>query len=296
PIANTTLHILDRHGVPAPPGVSGELHIAGTGLALGYVGQPELTAERFAPIDTADRGRVFAYRTGDLARLLSDGTVELRGRIDDQMKIRGHRVEPEEIEHTIRAHPHVRDVVVVLTAQQQLVAHVLTEPGVAVTESELSRFAARGLRPVLVPQRFVTHPELPRTANGKLDRARLRAVELPQPVSTGVEEPPRTSDERLVASVYEDILGVRPHRDDSFFGLGGHSLAATRALARLEQICGARIPLHTFMQDASVATVAGHLSTTADDDLLAALALVESMSEQDAVDILDTSDEKADNR
>jgi amino acid adenylation domain-containing protein len=296
PIANTTLHILDRYGVAVPPGVSGELYIAGAGLALGYAGAPGLTAERFVPIDTADVGSVFAYRTGDLARILPEGQVRLLGRADGQMKIRGHRVEPEEIEHAIRAHPAIREVVVMLTAEHQMVAHVLTDPDADVSEPDLARFAAGRLRPVLIPQRFVIHVELPRTANGKIDRKVLGATVLPSPASGEAVQAPNTPDESLVASVFQDILGVGPiGRDHDFFGLGGHSLAATRVLYRLEQARGIQIPMHIFMQDASVRTIAELLSGL-DDELLAALALVESMSEQDAAALSDTTHEKADTR
>ncbi|MGW1837619.1 amino acid adenylation domain-containing protein [Streptomyces sp. NPDC002067] len=294
PVANTALHVLDRHGMPVPPGVPGELYIAGDGLALGYLHRPDLTAERFVTLDTGDGRPERAYRTGDLVRRLPDGTPVYLGRTDDQLKIRGHRIEPEEIEQALRRHPAVREAVVVPADGDTLIAHLLaTDPAAPPTEDELAAHLGGLLRPALIPQRFVCHPDLPRTANGKTDRGALRrtAVPAPRAATTGAE-PPESPEERTVAAVYEEVLGTTGiGRYDDFFRLGGHSLAATTVLYRLREATGVRVPLPAFLQDATVAAVAGHLRPA--DDLEAALALLESLSDEEAAALLAGTDPAA---
>ncbi|MFD9812526.1 amino acid adenylation domain-containing protein [Streptomyces sp. NPDC059080] len=286
PVANTALHVLDRNRMPVPPGVPGELYLTGDGLALGYLHRPELTAERFVTLDTCDGRAERAYRTGDLVRRLPDGTPVFLGRTDDQLKVRGHRIEPEEIEHALRRHPAVRDAVVVPADGEVLVAHLrAADPAAPPAEEELAAHLAGLLRPALIPQRFIPHTELPRTANGKTDRGALRRTPLPAALASGGAEPPAGPEEQAVAAVYEEVLGLTGiGRHDDFFRLGGHSLAATGVLYRLRESTGTRIPLHVFMQDASVAAVAGHLRPA--DDLEAALALLDSLSDEEAAALL----------
>lgn len=300
PIGNTGLHVLDRHGTALPPGIPGELHISGDGLADGYLGRPEETAARFTTITTEDGGVVPAYRTGDLVQRLRDGTLVCLGRTDDQLKVRGHRVEPEEIEHALRTHPSVRDAVVVLTAGGHLVAHLLAGDG-SPTEQSLRAHLSGQLPPAIIPERFVVHAELPRTSNGKVDRKAMRDAEVP--ASGGaVSEPPRTQDEHLVADVYRELLTARSAgRLDDFFSLGGNSLIATRVLHRLETESGVRIPLHAFMRDATVAAVAkqltqDRLSQDQDTALHRALALLDAMSETEAAEIAYGPDLTEENR
>lgn len=288
PIGNTGLHVLDRHGTALPPGIPGELHISGDGLADGYLGRPEETAARFTTITTEDGDTVRAYRTGDLVTRLRDGTLVCLGRTDDQLKVRGHRVEPEEIEHALRTHPDVRDAVVVLTAGGQLVAHLVA--GDSPTEQSLRAHLSGQLPPAIIPERFVTQAELPRTSNGKIDRKALREAGVPE--SGGpVTEPPRSAEEHLVADVYHEFLAARSvGRLDDFFALGGNSLVASRVLHRLETASGVRIPLHAFMRDATVAAVAQQLTPEQlpedqDAALRRALALLDAMSETEAAAI-----------
>ncbi|MCB5906942.1 non-ribosomal peptide synthetase [Streptomyces pinistramenti] len=286
PVANTTLHVLDRNLMPVPPGVPGELYIGGDGLALGYLHRPELTAERFVTLDTGDGPAERAYRTGDVVRWPAGGDPVFLGRADDQLKVRGHRIEPEEIEHALRRHPAVRDAVVVPAGDEVLVAHLLpADPTAPPAAEELTAHLGGLLRPALIPQRFVPHTELPRTANGKTDRGALRRMALPVACSSGASQPPEGAEELAVAAVYEEVLGITgAGRLDDFFRLGGHSLTATTVLYRLRQSTGTRVPLHVFMQDASVAAVARHLRPA--DDLETALALLDSLSDEEAAALL----------
>ncbi|MBB6348227.1 amino acid adenylation domain-containing protein [Nonomuraea muscovyensis] len=225
PIQNITLHVLDRHGVPVPVGVPGELHIGGVGVALGYHDRPELTAERFAG------GR---YRTGDAARWLPDGTIEFLGRLDNQVKLRGLRIELGEIEAALRERAGAREAVVIVRedvpGDRRLVAYLVGAP----VDAAQTRAAIRGTLPdYMLPSTFVTLDELPLTPNGKLDRAAL-----PAPVAAPGAEyaEPRTDTERAIAAVWREVLSVeRVGADDDFFDLGGHSLLAIQVVARLRK-------------------------------------------------------------
>ncbi|MCA1186210.1 MULTISPECIES: non-ribosomal peptide synthetase [unclassified Saccharopolyspora] len=293
PVNNTTLHVLGPHGTPLPPGAPGELHIAGTGLADGYLGNPELTEQRFTTIEDENGTPRRAYRTGDLALRLGDGTLRHLGRTDDQMKVRGHRIEPEEIERAVRSHPDVRDCVVLLADSGALIAHVQPEPGFEPEPAALAAHTAASLRPVLVPQHYVLHPELPRTPNGKKDRKALRGVATPEPSGDAVATPPGTREEILVAEAYQQVLDRdRVGRDDDFFASGGHSLAAVRVLHLIEEASGVRLPLHVFMRDTAVSAVAaevlaaGAVADQADADLLEALGALESLSDEEVAALL----------
>lgn len=292
PVGNTTLHVLSPHGTPLPPGPAGELYIAGDGLAEGYLDQPDLTAQRFVTV-VDERGRKRrAYRTGDIVQRRTDGDVRYVGRADHQLKVRGHRLEPEEIEHALRTHPAVLDSVVLLAGGDRLVAHVQAEPsaGEAPDSASLAAHAATLLRPALVPQHFVLHDQLPRTPNGKTDRLALARTPLPEEERPVHFEAPRTDEESLVADVYEQVLGREEvGRTDDFFQSGGHSLIAVRALRLIEDASGIRIPLHVFMRDASVAAVAAHLpdvTEAQDDALVDALAALESLTDEEAEALL----------
>ena len=291
PVGNTTLHVLSPHGTPLPPGPAGELYIAGDGLAEGYLDQPELTAGRFVTVEDENGERRRAYRTGDIVQRLGDGTLRYLGRQDHQLKVRGHRLEPEEIEHALRTHPAVLDSVVLLAEGERLVAHIQPEPGSAgeLDPATLAAHAGTLLRPALIPQHFVLHDQLPRTANGKTDRLALTRTALPEgrPVHF---EAPRTEEERLVTDVYQRVLDREEiGRTDDFFRAGGHSLIAVRALHLIEEASGVRIPLHVFMRDASVAAVASHLPDVAqaeDEALIEALAALESLTDEEAEALL----------
>jgi amino acid adenylation domain-containing protein len=256
PIANARVHVVDTGFQPVPIGVAGELLAGGMGLARGYLGRPDLTAERFVPDPWGDGERL--YRTGDRARLLVDGRIELLGRMDRQVKIRGFRVEPGEIEAALTRHPEVSDAVVVVREDgrdRRLVAYVVGREGK--TPGDLRRFLKSVLRSSLpaplIPSAFVVLPELPLTANGKVDRTAL-----PEPtIRLARSRPPTGPVEELLAGLWEEVLGVeRVGAVDGFFDLGGHSLLATRLVSRIREVFQVEMPLADLFQEPTVAAVA----------------------------------------
>ncbi|WP_328855760.1 amino acid adenylation domain-containing protein [Microbispora hainanensis] len=241
PIANTTVHVVDAEGAQVPIGVPGELLIGGAGVATGYLGRPELTAERFVR-----HGSERVYRTGDVVKWLADGTLEFLGRTDNQVKLRGHRVELGEIEAVLEAHPAVRQAVAAVR-DDLLVAFIV--PGGAGPLDDLRRHVAGQLPGYMVPATFVTLDALPLTPNGKVDRKALPHPQAAKPAGM----PPRTDAERLVAGVFAEVLGVENvGADDDFFALGGHSLLATMVTARLP----VRIPVRELFTRPTVAALA----------------------------------------
>ena len=256
PIDNLRLHVLDAAGRPAPVGVPGELVIAGVGLARGYRHRPELTAERFGPAAGEDR----AYRTGDLARWLPDGTLDYLGRLDQQVKVRGFRVEPGEIEERLRSHPAVRDAAVVAVDdgwQTTLRGFVVLDG--AAGAPELKAYLRGTLPEHLVPAQLVPLAELPVTASGKLDRAALTRPGGVRPVPAYV--PPRTEAERTLAGIWQDVLGVpRVGVRDNFFALGGNSIHFVAVLARA-RAAGLDFTFQQLFGHQSVAALAEVLGT-----------------------------------
>ncbi len=276
PLTNTRLHVLDAAGEAVPLGSAGELCVAGDALAAGYVGRPDLTAERFVPDPFAGRaagardgwnepgGRL--YRTGDRARLLADGTLQYLGRLDAQVKIRGFRIEPGEVEAALMRHPLVGAAAVGvrddLPGGRQLIAYVTGE---AVSAAELRSFLKDSLPSYMVPAHFVTVPALPLTANGKLDRAvlaRIAAVLSPAAsaaAAAGSGPPPRGVLEEEIAAVWREVLGVAAvGRDDNFFDLGGHSLLLAKVHARLRHRLAGLEALDLFRYP-TIAALAAHL-------------------------------------
>ncbi|MFF5265543.1 amino acid adenylation domain-containing protein, partial [Actinomadura viridis] len=256
PVAYARVHLLDEAMNPVPPGVPGELYAGGGGVARGYAGRPDLTAERFVPDPfSAEPGRRL-YRTGDLARWRPDGTLEFLGRIDHQVKIRGYRIEPGEIETVLRAHPAVREAVAVPAETPgggpSITAYVIPA-GAPAGDAELRAHLRGRLPDYMIPSTFVTLSSFPLTVTGKVDRNRL-----PAPGSeTGGFAAPRTREERAVAEVWADVLGRdRVGRTDDFFALGGHSLLATRVNARLRGAFGADLPLRALFENRTVADLA----------------------------------------
>lgn len=258
PLENVRSYVLDPHGEPVPLGVFGELHVGGAGLAVGYLNQPELTAERFAPDGFSSVPGARRYRTGDRARFRRDGRVELRGRLDDQFKVRGVRIEPGEVEGALQRLPQVAHAAVIGECggpDARLVAYVVPRRGHLVEPARLRRELARLLPDVMVPGRFVALDALPLTPTGKLDRQRLPLTP-PQP-----ERPehvaPRTEIETTLATFFEDVLGVAPLGvNDDFFELGGQSLMAVRLFNRIEAVLGVAMPLSAILEAPTVASLA----------------------------------------
>ena len=234
PIQNIRIYILDRAGQPTPIGVPGELHIAGVGLAVGYLNRPGLTAERFRPDPFGAPGERM-YATGDLARFTPDGTIEYLGRLDQQVKLRGARIELGEIESVLREQDGVVDAAVTVRedrpGDQRLVAYLVTRTDLR--PQDLRAALGRILPDYMVPAAYVTLPALPLTPSGKLDRRALPAPAVP----TGDPDAfvaPRTEVEAAIAGVWAEVLGLpRVGIDDDFFTLGGHSLLATQVVAKL---------------------------------------------------------------
>ncbi|WP_280409598.1 non-ribosomal peptide synthase/polyketide synthase [Nocardia brasiliensis] len=266
PVANTRVYVLDSRLLPVPVGVDGELYAAGAQLARGYRGRPGLTAARFVadPFDPTG-GRL--YRTGDVVRWTAAGVLEFVGRADDQVKIRGFRVEPGEVEAALAQHPSVAQAVVVAvdTASRgkQLIGYVVAERAAAaeLDGAEVRRFAGTRLPDFLVPAAVLVVDAVPRTANGKLDRA---ALPVPEFRSAAEYRAPGTAQERLLAELFAEVLGVeRVGADDSFFELGGHSLLATRLASRIRTAMGAEVAIRAIFEAPTVGQLVTRLEAGA---------------------------------
>ncbi len=257
PIANTAIHVLDRQLNPVPIGVAGEIYIGGAGLARGYLNRPALTAERFVPDPFSQEPGRRLYRTGDMARLREDGSIEFLGRVDHQLKIRGFRIEPGEIEAQLRAHPDVRDAVVVAredAGTPRLAAYVIPEGSATPTAHELRSFLQERLPDYMVPSAYVCLDELPLTANGKMNR---KALPAPDAISHEQTTRPRTGTEETVAGIWMEVLGFQAVGvDESFFELGGHSLLATRVISRIRAAFQVELPLRSIFDHPTVAKLA----------------------------------------
>jgi amino acid adenylation domain-containing protein len=236
PIDGARAFVVDRGLRPVPPGVPGELLVGGSGLARGYAGRPDLTAERFVPDPAGDGGRL--YRTGDLVRFLPGGELEFLGRIDHQVKIRGYRIEIGEIEAALARHPEVREAAV-LVRDSSLVAYVSSEA------DGLEEFLRLSLPDYMVPAAFVRLPSLPLNTSGKVDRQALARIAPPAPSDAASFADPV---EELVAGLWAEVLGRDVRPGDNFFHLGGHSLLATRVLSRLREALGVELPLQTLFE------------------------------------------------
>ncbi|HEX4965432.1 MAG TPA: amino acid adenylation domain-containing protein [Thermoanaerobaculia bacterium] len=261
PIPDLGVYLLDRFLAPVPIGVPGEIHVGGSGLAEGYLGRPELTAERFVPNPFGEAGSRL-YRSGDLARQRPGGDLEYLGRIDHQVKVRGFRIELGEIESVLTRHPAVREAVVLalddsdLPGERRLVGYVVPAVGTAPIPQELRAFASESLPDYMLPAAIVPVEALPLTPNGKIDRQALAALR-PLPAAGAEHTAPRTPVEQILAGIWERVLGasdVGAH--DNFFDLGGHSLLATQVVSRMRQAFRVELPLRTLFESPTVAELA----------------------------------------
>ncbi len=246
PISNTELYVLDSAQELMPVGVKGELYIGGAGVARGYLGRADLTAERFVPNPFSREAGARLYRTGDVARYLADGNLEYLGRADQQVKIRGYRIELGEIEAVLSTHAGVSEAIVLVSAaangEQRLVAYVVPQNGSG--SGEWREYLQERLPEYMVPSVFMSLPQLPLTTNGKVDR---RALPAPEWTRTRRFVPPDTEVERVLCAIWSELLGVKEvGLDDNFFELGGDSIISIQIVVRAHQ-AGLRLtPRHMF--------------------------------------------------
>jgi thioesterase domain-containing protein len=271
PIDNTQIYILDQHNNAQPIGVPGELHIAGDGLARGYLNHPELTAERFVANPFEPGARM--YKTGDLARWLEDGNIQYLGRIDTQVKIRGIRIETGEIEARLNQHSEIQDSAVIAQGQgadKQLIAFYRAKETQAdhivdLRNEELRAHLLRTLPEYMVPVGFVSLAAIPLNPNGKVDRRALARMDLT--VESGQEYvAPRNDAERQLVEIWAEVLQLAPEKigiNDSFFQLGGHSLLAPRLFSTIERRLGRRLPLGVLYRSPTIEAMAKAFSLEA---------------------------------
>ncbi|MGA7856478.1 MAG: non-ribosomal peptide synthetase, partial [Terracidiphilus sp.] len=287
PIANTQAYLLDAERNPVPAGQVGELFIGGDGVARGYWNRPDLTAERFLTVSSPAEQRI--YRTGDLARCQPDGNLEFLGRADFQIKLRGHRIEPGEIEAVLEHCPGVGQAVIVVREDREgdkrLVAYLVAKATGPDSVTALRTTLETKLPDYMVPASFVYLPELPLTQNGKIDRKVL--LSLPAPglaagaavIQTGGE--PLNAIERTVATVWQEALGVPAvGLNDNFFDLGAHSLTIAEVHARLQEVLGREIALVDLFHFSTVKTLAGHLAGSCVQNLASDRAQRRKMARQ----------------
>lgn len=270
PIFNTTAYIIDDHLNQQPIGIPGEIAIGGANLAIGYHNRPDLTAERFIsdPFHPETGGRL--YRTGDLGSFMPDGNIVFFGRRDHQVKLRGMRIELEEIEVVLSQHPAVQECKIILVDQagsnQFLAAYMVPKDGVSAAVEDLRVHLRQKLPDYMVPDRFISLPRLPLNPNGKLDRAALPLADAATRVPEKRTASPRDQLEQLLAAIWEEVLEYQPVGiEDNFFDLGGHSLLAVRLLARIEKVLGVRIPVMLFFQEPTVAGIVQAIRKGADE-------------------------------
>jgi amino acid adenylation domain-containing protein len=259
PIANTQIYILDKHLQPVPIGVPGELYIGGDGLARGYLNRPELTQEKFIQNPFSNFKSERLYKTSDLARYLSDGNIEFLGRIDNQVKVRGFRIEPGEIEFLLTTHPQIQRAVVIATedipGNKRLIAYVVTCDK-SLTTDQIREFLKHKLPEYMVPSAFVTLDTLPLTPNGKVDQKAL-----PEPdgeiTRKGEYIAPRTTIELQLTQIWSEVLNlISVGVQDNFFELGGHSLLAVRLMSQIQQHFQINLPLATLFQNPTIEKLA----------------------------------------
>ncbi|MQA26066.1 MAG: amino acid adenylation domain-containing protein, partial [Micromonosporaceae bacterium] len=265
PVWNTTMYVVDSMLRPVPPGVAGELYVGGAQLARGYLNAPARTAERFVPDPFGPAGGRL-YRTGDLVRWNSDCQLEFLGRVDDQVKVRGHRVEPGEVAGVLAQHPSVASAVVIPrenpAGDVDLVAYVVPAAGAPVEPHALRRHLRQRLPDYLTPAAFVALEELPLTPNGKVDR---RALPRPADAARPVGRQPATRREAMLRRLYAEVLGAEAGVDDNFFDLGGNSLSATRLIGRVRAEFGLDLAIRTLMESPTPAELARRLGAAGDD-------------------------------
>ncbi len=269
PIPDLRIHLLDEEQRPVPTGTPGEIYVGGEGVARGYLNRPELNAQRFVADPFSGDSNTRLYRSGDLARYLPNGDLEYLGRIDHQVKIHGFRIELGEIETVLNSHPAIRESVVICDeahGEKRLVAYLVPRgdlPGV----NEIREFAGRRLPAYMVPARFVSLASLPLTINGKVDRKALPAVDHLRPVLGTEFVAPREENERILAAIWQEVLGLeRVGVNDNFFELGGDSIRSIQVLGRAQR-AGVNFSLQKLFQKPTVSALVENLDEKTDDEI-----------------------------
>jgi amino acid adenylation domain len=289
PIANAKLYVLDREMQPVPVGVPGLLYIGGHCLARGYLNRPALTAEKFLPNPFSNEPGERLYNTGDLARFEADGQLEFLGRVDHQVKLRGFRIEPGEIETLLVQHPAVSEAVVSVcegeSGNSRLVAYLVSRTGTAPTSDELRSFLRSKLPEYMIPASFELLDALPLTASGKVDRKALPAPSTERPKLAAGFVGPRTPIEEGLVGIYSQLLGLdRVGIHDSFFELGGHSLLATQLVSRIRSAFQVEVPLPKLFEAPTIAELAlvvveGQIESAGNERAAEILARLEGMAQ-----------------
>ena len=286
-IANTEVYILDESGNQVPIGTAGELHIGGIGVARGYRNRPQLTAQRFIPNRFNEKVSERLFRTGDRASFLPDGRIAFLGRVDEQVKVRGFRVEPNEVTATLNVHPCIQQSVVVARevgpSDARLIGYLVLAPESHLTLSALRAFLQARLPDYMVPAIFVRLEKLPLTPNGKVDRMSLPAPDESNTLREDAYAAPRTEMEKTVAGILERLLKLE-HVDveENFFSLGGHSLLGAQLIARLRDTFGIEMPLRVVFEAPTVAELSAEI-----ERLL--VTKLQAMSEKEVLRILDST-------
>ena len=280
PIDNVHALVVDERLQPVAPGVAGELLIGGTGVGRGYVNQAGLTAERFVPDWSSTEAGARLYRTGDLVRARPDGEIEFLGRMDDQVEIRGHRIELGEIVANLNSHPNVRSTVVSVdervSGEKRLVAHLVPRDGLPCDADSLRAHLAQRLPDYMLPTAYVWLDEIPMTVNGKVDRAALPPPDRVDASGPAADSGPRTELEQVLATMVAELLMLEDLGvEENFFMLGGHSLLGAQLITRISDRFAIEMPLRTLFENP---TVAG-MSVEVEKLLVADL---EAMSEEEA--------------
>lgn len=264
-VRNTEVYILGEAEQISPIGIAGEIYIGGPGLARGYFGKPDLTARRFVPNPFSHEPGARLYRTGDIGRYLADGNIEFLGRTDDQVKLRGYRIEVGEIEATLKLHEQVADAVVVIkhdsSGDRRLVAYYVRQDGLSSNLSDMRSFLKERLPSYMVPSIFVRLDAMPLTSNGKVNKPGLPEPKIHDSHSDTDFIAPSNNLERTIAEVWQDCLRTeKVGRNDNFFDLGGHSLMTFQVQNKLEQIMGMEIPVIDLFKFPTISSLAEHIS------------------------------------
>jgi acyl carrier protein len=284
PIANTTVYILDENLQQVAPGNSGELYIGGAGVARGYLNRADITAERFIGDPFSSESDARLYRTGDMVCELPDGQLGYLGRVDDQIKILGYRIEPNEIVAVLDRHPLVQSSVVVARgsscAEKRLAAYIVMRNGTTPAAADLRSFLQNELPDYLVPSVFVRLPTLPLTPNGKVDRAALPDPDIENTLRDDPFTPPRTPIEERLAKILTTLLNLSEVSvEDNFFLLGGHSLLGTQLIAKIRVAFGVELGLRTLFDTPTIAELSIEIERLI-------VARVEGMSEDEVERLL----------